>query len=36
MKNEPEDDDRKEKKGVGEPSFSVRQRAFKAQGVEQQ
>jgi hypothetical protein len=31
-----EDDDKKEKRGVGEPSFSVRQRAFKEKGVPEQ
>jgi DNA topoisomerase VI subunit A len=36
MKKEDEEDDPREKKGVGEPSFSVRQRAFKKEGVEEQ
>lgn len=36
MKQEDEDDELKPRKGVGEPSFSVRQRAFKKEGVEEQ
>ena len=36
MKKEDEDDDPKEKKGVGEPSFAVRQRAFKKEAIEEQ
>jgi DNA topoisomerase VI subunit A len=35
-KEDEEDEDKKEKRGVGEPSFSVRQRAFKKEEVEEQ
>jgi DNA topoisomerase VI subunit A len=35
-KEDEEDEDKKEKRGVGEPSFSVRQRAFKKEDIEKQ